>query len=350
LVAGLDGCSRTAAPRPSERIIGLGFESVVDHADQLSGLARRLNAVNVNGVGISVGRTDWTAFPWHNTTGSPQPVGRNTRHDYVADAMRIVGADSRGRRRTVTAVVDTLVSGWIITDPSIAGVSATGQRSTTSASVTALAHGAVGDRVIAFVAEVCKRYRPHAVSLTELFFDTYTFGADDLASYRSATGAEDWPRTKGGAINTGHASIGSWRSAAVTSIVRRVRAVTRSHGVALDMEVRAPWANPASDRRMSGQNYVDLMKVADRLVVWDYFALNNRSPSYTKDLASALANRGGQRFVMSVGLWADHGTISAADLRTAIRASVAGGVDSVWVTPASLLSQDHWTTLRDMWS
>ena len=64
------------------------------------------------------------------------------------------------------------------------------------ASLTALTEGAVGDAVLALAEEACVRWDTvAAIGLTELFFDRWTFGADDKASYLAFAKAEDWPRT-----------------------------------------------------------------------------------------------------------------------------------------------------------
>lgn len=350
VLAALDGCGGGATDHiPRERTIGLGFESVVGTANRLPQLAQQFDRVHATGAGISVGRTDWTAFPWHDGGSGPGPPGRHTRRDYVANAMTVLGAGSGGSRR-MTAVVDALVSGWIAADPAIAGVAADGKRSTSMASLTALTRGPVGDRLIAFVAAVSERYRPYAISLTELFLDTYTFGADDLASYRTATGAADWPRTNAGGIDTADPRIAAWRADAVTSVVRRARDAAHRYGVKLTMEVRAAWPGSHTDPRQSGQDYTSLLKVADRLMVWDYFGLNDQPATYTKKLAHSMSTRGAHRFITSVGLWTAHGTISAGELATASRASVSGGIDSVWVTPATLMTSSHWSALRRAWA
>lgn len=345
------GPASPATGQPAERIIGLGFENVVDQADGLPQVARRLDEVHANEVSISVGRTDWTAFPWAAHPDAWSAGVRSTRRDYVADAINAVGHDATGRPRNIIAVVDVLAEAWIAADPRLAGVSADGRRSTSTPSLTALTAGPIGERLIEFVSAVSSRYRLRAVSLTELFFDTDTFGADDLASYRKATGAADWPRTASGSINQSDPSLETWRSKALTGLVARAAAAAHAHGVSLEMEIRAPWQDPHGDPLHSGQDINALLGVADRLIVWDYFALNGYPAAYSGDIARALSARGAGRCVMSIGLWANNdGTISAQDLRTANDASVRGGANAIWVTPVSLMNTQLWETLREAWA
>jgi hypothetical protein len=349
VVAGLTLVNTTSGgPVASERIVGIGFEDVVAGGSTMSKLDQRLNDVRATGVSLGVGRIDWTAFPWPEHSDEWSSPVRDSNRDYVAEAIKAVGTNKAGKRRDIIAVIDVLVSGLIAHDPSVAGVSAHGVRSTSSPSVASL-QGEVGDRLISLVESVSERYKPSAISLTELFLDTYTFGHDDLHSYRAATGKRDWPRTSSGAIDTGDPSIGKWRSQAVTALVKRAAAAAHAHGVKLLMEVRASWSGPHTDPGQDGQDYEALLSVADRLVVWGYFGLNKRPPEYLQNLAQELPASSRKRFIMSVGVWAEHGSILPGDLATAARAGPRGGVNAVWVTPTSLMDDGLWSALRGEW-
>ena len=332
-----------AAPA-DERTVGVGYETVVDAPHTLPALARRLDEVNANSVTISVGRLDWTAFPWAAHPELEASPGR----DHAAEAIKILGTGSNGKKRRITLTVDLLVPGWISKNPGVAGINFDGTRSRDFASVSALTSGPVGERLVEFVGEVTKRYQPDAVALTELMFDNNTYGGDDRDSYLLASGASDWPRLADGDIDVGHPSIASWRSEALASVVSRAAAAAHENGASLDMDVRAPWDDPAGDRPESGHDYGLLASAADRLVVWNYFGLNAKPPGYSGDLARAMAQRSG-KFVISVGMWATDGSISAADLAAGLAASVEGGATAVAVTPSSMLDDDDWQALRRAW-
>lgn len=328
-----------------ERTVGVGYETVVDEAASLPELNRRLDAVNANSVTISVGRLDWTAFPW---AAHPE-IEAEPGPDHVAEAIRALGTGSNGERRRITLTVDLLIPGWISSDRGLAGINLDGSRSSDFASVTALAEGPVGDRLMEFVAAITQRYRPDAVALTELMFDNNTFGGDDRDSYMRATGASDWPRLANGDIDSGHTSLGAWRSEALASVVARAAAVAHENGSTLDMDVRAPWGDPSADRPESGHDYRLLAAAADRLVVWNYFGLNDVPPSYSDELAQAMVARSA-KFVMSIGMWGEDGAISAADLAEGLRSSVDGGATAVSVTPASMLDDAAWQVLKKAWA
>jgi hypothetical protein len=199
------------------------------------------------------------------------------------------------------------------------------------------------------VAEVTSRYQPDAVALTELMFDNNTYGGDDRDSYMLASGRTDWPRLANGDIDVEHPSLGAWRSKAVAATVAKAAAAAHANGATLDMDVRAPWHDPAGDRPESGHDYGLLAAAADRLVLWDYFGLNDAAPSYSAELAAAMAKRSG-KFAISVGMWAKDGRISAADLAAGLEASVSGGAAAVAVTPSSMLDDDAWRALKAAWT
>ena len=341
---GCGGPREPAAPA-AERTVGVGYETVVDAASTLPELARRLDDVNANSVTISVGRLDWTAFPWDAHPEVEAAPGR----DHVAEAIKTLGTGGDGKKRRITLTIDLLIPGWISTDPGVAGINFDGTRSKDFASVSALTTGPVGERLVDFVAEVTRRYQPDAVALTELMFDNNTYGGDDRDSYLLASGGTDWPRLANGDIDVDHPSLGAWRSNAVAALVAKAATAAHANGATLDMDVRAPWHDPAGDRPESGHDYGLLAAAADRLVVWNYFGLSDAAPSYSAELAAAMAKRSG-KFAISVGMWAKDGRIPATDLADALEASVSGGAAAVAVTPSSMLDDDAWRAVKMAWA
>lgn len=340
-------CTRPLVPE--ERIVSLGFEDVVADPARLDQLAARLTEVRATGISISVGRSDWTAFPWPALRAAESATVRRTRKDYVAAAIDALRTDSTGGRRTVNLTIDALVPRWIEEQPSLAGVDPGGTRSEMFASLASLQSGAVGERLLSMTEYVVQRYHPDSVSFTELHFDDTTFGADDLQSYRKFSGRSDWPRTGNGTIAEDDATIAAWRSRAVADLVGRARAIAKANGVRLEMDVRVPWGDPAGDRAESGHDYDLLLAASDRLVLWNYFGLQGKPPSYSADLARATQRRAPGRFVMSIGLWAEGEVITPEELSEAVTASAQGGARAVAVTPTRLLTPAHWSALRRSW-
>ncbi|MDO5099244.1 MAG: hypothetical protein Q4D85_10895 [Corynebacterium sp.] len=328
------------APIPEERSVNFGFEDVSNLDYDWAGAADKLKTVGANAVGLGVGRVEWVAHPWPAYTDSQ---ALDDTADPVKTAMTTLGDSYR-----YSLIIDTLVPSKIAEDPSLAGVSPTGERSTNFASVTALRDGEVGDRIIELAEYLADRYNPQRIVLTELMFDDFTFGEDDLESYKKYSGAADWPRT-GTTIDTADPSLGKWRSEALRHLAEKIQDQL-PESTQLELDVRAPWDDPTSDRALSGHDYDALLSRADRIGVWNYHVMNDKPARYSQELATSLSDRYGDRYTISVGLWGDNGTtVSPADMALALRYAAQGGADHVSVTPASKMTDEHWTTLGEIW-
>ena len=247
-------------------------------------------------------------------------------------------------------MADVLAPRLIAARAELAAVSAAGERATEVPGLAALTRGPVAEEIVALVGELAARYRPDAVSLTELFLEDTTYGAADLRDYRQTMGAQDWPRTIDGAIDTQDEQVVAWRCRAVAELVSRARQAAAEHGAELWMEVRAPRDRADGDRRDSGHDYALLAEAADRLVVWDYFGIAEPGSPDTRSLARALARRDDGRGVLSIGLWDEpDGAIEPTELREAVEDAARGGSQALWVTPASLMDEGHWRALAQAW-
>ena len=321
-------------------MISLGFEDTID-APGVPELVARLDLVKATALSITIGRPDWVCFPWEGHERA-YAEGLEPGRDYVAETIAAIGG---GRR--ITAVIDVMAQRWIEQwDASVAGIAADGTASTEFASLTALTDGPVGAAILDLVTEACMRWSPAAIGLTELFFDGFTFGPDDRASYLRFAAAEDWPRTYAKTIDETHPSIGAWRSDAVTRFVARVAERAAQHGATLDVEVRAQWDGPTN---AVGQDYAALLGVADRLIVWAYFALARKEPAAVEGLVRSLGDDLA-RYVISIGMWSPSGVLTTAQLRRGVEASLRGGAVASTVVPASLIDQSHWRELRVLWN
>ena len=289
---------------PGERIVSVGFEDVVTEAARLPDLRKRLDEVGATGVTLSVGRPDWTAFPWPRMPDAECSEVRRTGRDFVAEAIKVLATDRAGRTRTVSLVIDVLAPRMLAADPSLAGVDPDGKRSECYGSLTASTAGPIAKRVLSVAAVVSQRYRPATVGVTELHFDEATFGTDDLASFRTQSDQPDWPRSSDGKIIIAHPLVAAWRSRAVSRFVAQAAEAARRGSVRLEMDVRVSWEQPAVGRPESGHDYGLLLAAADRLVLWNYFGLYRRPAAGSQALAAAIEARAPRRTVMSVGLWA----------------------------------------------
>ena len=343
------------------RSVSVDFDVVTDPGTDWDAVDRHLDEAGANAVNLNAGRVEFTAFDWPAHPDAAAEPG--TDHLAVASSHLVDGPD--GAHRAVSLIVDAFVPAWIKEDPSIAGVDAQGRRSTHIASASALYDGPVGDRLVAYVSALGERYDPSSVELTELFFSSYTYGADDLALFRRMTGAQDWPRTKSDDIDTADPSIARWRNAVMVHVLDRVRAALddvrdgAGRRIGLTLDVRVNWDDPPAGQPYNGQDYRALLAGVRglRLQLWAYVGRPVRPATSVAGLTTSLADAGYDmsRFIVSVGLWSGRSSddpqapIAPGVLDVAVRGAATHGVNDVNVTPYSLFSDAHWAVLADAW-
>ncbi|PPG29763.1 hypothetical protein [Pseudoclavibacter sp. RFBB5] len=339
---------------PEVRAVSLGFEDVANADTDWSAVRADLESVNANAVHLAVGRVEWSAFPWAKHADRNSSLVEETGTDYVQRAIDEVGTQPDGTPRRIVLTIDALIPELIAADPELAGVDASGQRSESFSSASALADGPVGDRLVEMVGYVARTYDADEVTLTEIMFDGSTFGDDDRELYMSMFGAADWPRDADGAIDTGHPSIGAWRSQVIAQLASRARVAANAAGSELALDVRTSWEDPVSGRAESGHDLSVLAGAVDRLIVWNYFGMSGASGDDSTTLTRAFRDAGidPTMVTMSVGLWTDDGDVllDPADFGAGVRASASYGVTSVAVTPRSLMTRAHWDALASVWS
>jgi hypothetical protein len=347
-----EGCSSLPRPQPSprsgdgarERGLHVGFEDLDRSPEELADLDARMHRAGIDTVAISAGRADWTAFPWpaHEEAWST-PVQRDGR-DLFADAVRRLGAG-----RHVSAVVDVLADRYVAANPSIAARDAHGRPVASHVSTVELVDGRSGRRLLEMIDHLVRTYPVDSIDITELFYRDEGYGDDDLASYRARTGRVDWPRTADGSVDTADPSIGRWRSEMVARFVARAADVAHAQGKELLVDVRPSWSDLGRESEENGQCYRMLLSHADRLVVWNYFALDGVPVSETDGLATYLQDLAPGRFVMGAGLWGRGGTVAPEQLADALIRTEQVGVPAQWVIPQSLMQESHWRVLDRLW-
>ena len=329
------------ADRTVVTTIGIGFETLVGDTDWAD-LVDHLREADVGEVSLAVGRIDWLAFP-PDLVGEPSSEVIRSGRDYVEEALQQLRPWTSDGGRRVTLTIDALAPALLAASPHLAGTTADGRRSDDFPSLAAWA-GPVGADLVALAEDIAQRYRPDEVAITEMLAD-HTFGADDLASFREHSGLTAWPMTADGRIRTDAREIAAWRSDAITELVGRVANAVHRHDVALAVDVRVDWEDPAAGRADSGHDYRALLSVADRLILWCYAGLVDRAPAEVGFVGRELASAGvdPMRVVLSVGLWDDDGTLSADDLRDALTA-IEGRMPA-GVTPVSSMTEAHWAAI-----
>ncbi|GAA1732533.1 hypothetical protein GCM10009809_30040 [Isoptericola hypogeus] len=351
---------RPAEPPDEVRSVSVDFGIVTDPDTDWGAIDERLDDVATTSVDLNAGRVEFTAFDWPAHPDAAAEPGT----DHLARAARALHTSADGTAREVGFIVDAFVPAWIEADPSVAGVDVEGRRSPYQASASALTTGPVGDRLVEYVAALGERYDPSQIAVTELFLSRYTFGDDDLALYREMTGAADWPRDDDGRIDHDAPEIGAWRSDVLAGLLTRVRAALddvrdgRGTQIALAMDVRVDWDDPAAGVPASGHDYEVLLRAADRLVVWAYVGPRDKSPRDVERLTAGLAAGGidPARLTLSVGLWGGSAdadppqAISPELMAGTVTAAATNGVTDVNVTPLSHLTDAHWEALAAVWS
>jgi hypothetical protein len=333
-----------ATRSPGSRTVSLGFDDVLAAGATPKPVADRLQRVGATTVAVTAGRPDWTTFRWADQTEAWSSQVAGGQSDPFAETIRSVGAG-----RKVVAVVDVLAERLIQQQPGLAAKDAKGVASPLRPSTTALVDGVVGERIVAMVGYLLEHYQVDAIDLTELDFYEFGYGSDDQSAYTKATGRSDWPRKSDGSVNIDDPTIGRWRSGLVATLVERVAQVVHAHGAKLLVDARVSWTGLARQGREFGQDYQVLLAHADELVLWYLPGLSGQ-PASVDQLLAALPAATRSRFVLSVGLWTDHGKSATERLSPAVWAAENAGLAGTWITPYGLLNSAAEQALLTGWS
>src|SRR6266849_2816772 len=298
-------------------------------------------------IGIGAGRTEWTYFRWAGHEDRWSNHQKGARKDLLLTATQ----ELHDQGFKVVAFVDLYAPKWTRTHPGTAAIQADGTAHPEQVSLAELAEGEFGNLVIEMIGYLAARYPVDAIDVTEAAYLQTSFGPADLASYAKATGRAAWPRDWRGRVNVDDPSIWEWKSALVEKFVARAAAAAHQHGKPLYMDVAASWKDLRRDGKDHGHDYARLQRVADRLVVWNYYALEGLPPGASRDLAARLAaTLEPGRWTMSLGLWGRNGkTISPGDLSLALAASIEGGARHIWITPNEQITDAHWNAVLHSW-
>ena len=301
----------------------------------------------VETIGIGAGRTEWTYFRWagHEDRWSNHQKGE------PKDLLLTASQELHGKGFKVAAFIDLYAPKWIQMHAGTGAVQADGTAHPEQVSLTELAEGKFGELVLEMIEYIAANYPVDAVDVTEAAYRQTSFAAVDLASYRKATGRDAWPRDWRGRVNVDDPSVWAWKSSLMEKFVERAAAATHRHGKPLYLDVAASWKDLRRDGKDHGQDYTRLQRLADRLVVWNYYALEGLPPSASRDLAARLAaTLEPGRWTLSLGLWGRDGKpVPPDDLTAALAASIDGGARHIWITPNDQISDAHWNAILRAW-
>lgn len=329
-------------PEAPVRAMSVSYRDIANSQNEVEPLETRMQAIGINMVGLNAGRLDWNYFQWQGRESYWSAQVEESGVDYLMeDATRF------GEWAHVSAVVDVFAPRYIERHPDSAAISADGERIDYQVATMELVEGAFGEELLAMLDYIAATYPVDSITLTELFYYREGYGATDLQAYCAYTGRDDFPRTLWGAVDVEHPSIGEWRSYEISRFIARAAAVVHQYNKELFVDVRVSWGNLANESRENGQDYTLLLKYADRLVIWNYFGLNDYEAEYTEELARYMEKFGEGRVIVSIGLWGeDDRTVPPADLRHALHALTHTNTPHFWITPSFLLREEHWEVLE----
>jgi len=334
----------------SARVINVGFEDVTS-ADpgRIPEIAKQLDSVNATGVSISVGRLDWIGFPWAEYKNMESSEVASTGRDYVREAFDAFICSDRGARRTISLNIDTLLGRELEQRPEIAGVNAQGEASKNWTSISSWKYSGLTDRLTELASELVQRYSPDSINITEMMFPSYTFGDADLTDFQKFSGMNSWPLHPDGLIDTDAAAIYEWRSDAVGNIMAEVATQLSGTEVELTMDVRSPKNGDLRGRLDSGQDYAALLKMVDRLNIWNFQGIDSTGYYATDQLAGFYVDQDPTRYGIEIGLWDSDGAVSPEALEKELLLAEDCNVPYVSITPTSLMDQGAWDVLRRVW-
>lgn len=330
--------------RPAFRLgLSTHFDAWPDWHEAIRSVLRRPMVRQAEVVGVGAGRVEWTYFRWK---GHEDAWSNHQRGEPELDLLLEATRAFREEGLEVAAFVDLYAPGWIKAHPEAAAVHSDGKPSAEQVSLVELADGAFGARVVEMIEEIAARYPVDAVDVTEAAYGDTSFGKADLASFRALTGRRDWPRDAHGHVNVDDPAVWEWKSTLFERFAGKAARAVRRHGKRLYLDVAASWKDLSRNGRDFGQDYTRLLRIADRVVVWDYFAFEGLPPSASGDLARHLsAGFPASHVDVSIGLWGKGGVVGPAEFDAALDAALAAGATQIWVTPNDQITDEHWASV-----
>jgi cellulose synthase/poly-beta-1,6-N-acetylglucosamine synthase-like glycosyltransferase len=325
------------------------FDAWTRPADALTSILRREGSSIVTAIGLGAGREEWNFFRWEGHEETWSNDQRVAKADLLADAVMTM----RKNGRRIISIVDLYAPKYIGEHPDAAARGSDGSVSAEQVCFTELVAGEYGRRIKEMVGYLSRTYDIEGISLTELEYDRYCYDERCRESYRAYAGREGWPTSffGGGGIDRNVRSVGEWRSALMARFLHELADSAHAYGKKLYIDVPIHYDRLRDEGMSSGLYYPGLLAFADGLVVWDYFYLEGRSPSTSQEVAKFFVTRyGADRIIMSVGLWGKGTPVSPDELAGAVRYSLAGGAQRLWITPNHLITEEHWKALREVYA
>lgn len=342
--------SDPAPPKICRPVINLAlsthFDAWKDWKDAFRSVLRRPLVHAVEVVGVGAGRPEWAYFKWKGHPNNWASQQRNAPRDLLLAATEAF--HSAGFK--VAAIIDINAPEYIKKNPASAAIRFDGASSPHQVSLTEIATGAYGARVLAMIEFVARNYPVQIIDLTELNYYEYSFSDADLLSYEAHANRKGWPRDKKKNINKDDPTIWEWKSSLLEGFIQKAATIAHENKKELYVDVPVSWKDFAQNGRESGLDYNRVLNHADKIIVWNYFDLANQPPEASEALARYLTgNFPSSRFYISIGLWGKKKGVGPQPFAEAIASTVKGGSTRIWVTPNDMITAQHWDKVVHYW-
>ncbi|MDD5434435.1 MAG: hypothetical protein PH343_03300 [Nitrospira sp.] len=322
--------------------ISTHFDSWGDWRDAINNVINRPMIEKVKVIGIGAGRTEWTYFKWKGHEDRWSNHQKGAKDDLLLTAT--VAFHKKGAK--VAAIIDPYAPNYIKNHPEMAALGFNRRKSNEQVSFFNLVEGEYGKLMLDMIDYISSNYPVDIINITELSYYNYSFNDDDLQSYKKYTGTSGWPGHFFGGINKDDPAIWAWRSDLMERYIKAAADIVHRKGKKLYIDVPVSWEDFSRNARESGLDYKRILKHADKIIVWNYFSLENASPDVSERLSRYLsANFPSDSVYISIGLWEGKRHIDPVALSKAVNYSLKGGAHNIWFTPDYLISTKHWEGL-----
>jgi hypothetical protein len=309
-------------------------------------LEAHMKDIGINMVTLGGGRPEWTYFKWPGHEANWASSVRDTGIDFLAEDTARFGKWAR-----VDVTVDVLSPTYIKQHPDKAAVNFVGQKSQYLVSTSELVNGEYGRQLLGMIEAIASGYPVNSISITELFYHSDGYGPDDLKLYQEYTGQKDWPRNANGQINTDDVSIGDWRTHVLDIFLDKAAAIAHRYGKEFYLDVGLSLDDLNHMTNEHGTNYKVVLEHTDKLVLWAYYDLDHFPPALFAQVADLEKKLGKDRFILSLGLWDEKLPQTRSEtFKEYLLAAEKNGINDLWITPSTLMTDAHWQVLKEVWS
>lgn len=322
------------------------FDAWPDWNDAINQVTSRPMVRHADIIGIGAGRTEWTYFRWEGH----QSDWSNHQQGEQRDLLKVATNTFHSQGPKVAAMIDLFAPAYISKHPRAAAVRFDGVPSTDQVGLVELAQGQFGKKLLEMVEYLAVNYPIDIISLTEVPYHSYSYNNEDLKSFQRFSGQSDWPRTNRGTVAIDNRTIWAWKNALMEEYIGKVADAAHRHGKALYVDVPVSWKKFANEGKESGLDYRRMLKHADKIVLWNYYHLEGKSPEISAKISEYMTqNFPADSYYISLGLWGKKDSADAVSLGTAITSTLAGGSTQIWVTPNDMVTTSHWNEIKQRW-